>query len=194
MKNMLLAFDVTLIFGIIIIISAVVIGVFLSIKLNRKVTNNAKKIDWNNFNAKGQLKKHIPMLWPKELEFYYMFRSVLPKEFMIMPKLGVDEIVKPTGGNLVLFNAVKDEHVDYCVVKVSTMEPIAVIDTYYPSISDSTMQKLENSVIKAFESVTIPVITYEILDVPYDKDKILKKFLESIDPVVLAQLKNKNNK
>ena len=191
MKSMLLSFDVSLIFGIIIVVAAIATGVILAIKLNHKVTNNAKKIDWSTFNAKGQLKKHLPMLWPKELEFYYMFRSVLPKEFMIMPKLGVDEIVKPSGGHLVLFNAVKDEHVDYCVVKVSNMEPIAVIDTYYPSISDSTMQKLETSVIKALESVTIPVVTYEIQDVPYDKEKVLKKFLEAIDPVVLAQLRNK---
>ncbi len=191
MKNLIMAVDVSLIIGISILIVAIIAGIIFSIRLNRKVTNNAKKIDWNNFNGKDQLKKHIPMLWPKELEFYYMFRSVLPKEFMIMPKLGLDEIVKPNGGNLVLFNAVKDEHVDYCVVKVSNMEPVAVLDTYYPSITDSTMQKLETSVIKALESVNIPVITYEILDVPYDKDKILKKFLEAIDPVVLAQLKNK---
>lgn len=191
MKNLIMAVDVSLIIGISILIVAIIAGIIFSIKLNRKVTNNAKKIDWNNFNGKDQLKKHIPMLWPKELEFYYMFRSVLPKEFMILPKLGLDEIVKPNGGNLVLFNAVKDEHVDYCVVKVSNMEPVAVLDTYYPSITDSTMQKLETSVIKALESVNIPVITYEILDVPYDKDKVLKKFLEAIDPVVLAQLKNK---
>jgi hypothetical protein len=191
MKNMLLAVDLTLIFGIIILVFAVVVGVILSIKLNHKVSNNAKKIDWNTYNSKDQLKKHTPMLWPKELEFYYMFRSVLPKEFMIMPKLGVDEIVKPSGGNLILFNAVKDEHVDYCVVKVATMEPIAVLDTYYPSISDSTMQKLELPVKKALESVNIPVVTYEILDVPYDKEKVLGKFLEAIDPVVLAQMRNK---
>ena len=188
---MILAVDVSLIIGLSIFAVAVVAGIIFSIRLNRKVTNNSKKIDWNNFNGKDQLKKHLPVLWPKELEFYYMFRSVLPKEFMIIPKLGVDEIVKPYGGNLVLFNAVKEEHVDYCIVKVSNMEPIAVLDTYYPSITDSTMQKLETSVIKALESVNIPVITYEILDVPYDKDKVLKKFLEAIDPVVLAQLSNK---
>ena len=131
----------------------------------------------------------MPVLWPKELEFYYMFRSVLPKDFMIIPKLGLDEIVKPNGGNLVLFNAVKDEHVDFCVVKVSNMEPIAVIDTYYPSIADSTIQELGTAVIKALESVNIPVISYEILDVPYDKDVILNTFLDAIDPITLAQLK-----
>ena len=191
MKNMLLEADLTLIFGLVFLGFMVVAGVILAIKLNHKVTNNAKKIDWNTFNTSDQLRKHTPVLWPKELEFYYMFRSVLPKEFMILPKLGVDEIVKPYGGNLILFKAVKDEHVDYCVVKVSNMEPIAVIDTYYPSIADSTMQRLETPVIKALESVNIPVVTYEILDVPYDKDKILKKFLEAIDPVVLAQMRNK---
>ena len=189
MKNMLLAVDVTLIFGLIIVAVAIGVGIFLAIKLNRKITNSAKKIDWKTYSGKGQLKKHMPVLWPKELEFYYMFRSVLPKDFMIIPKLGLDEIVKPNGGNLVLFNAVKDEHVDFCVVKVSNMEPIAVIDTYYPSIADSTIQELGTAVIKALESVNIPVISYEILDVPYDKDVILNTFLDAIDPITLAQLK-----
>ena len=40
----------------------------------------------------------------EELEFYEMIKSVIPKEFMIIPKIGLDEIVKPNG-NLLLFNA-----------------------------------------------------------------------------------------
>ena len=191
MKNLLLV-DVSLIIGVLIVLVTIVAAVYLAIKLNKKVTNNARKIDWKSFNSKGQLKKHVPLLWPKELEFYYMFRSVLPKEFMIMPKLGIDEIVKPNGSNLILFNAVKEEHVDFCVVKVSNMEPVAVLDTYYPSITDSTMQELPEAVKKALESVSIPVIKYEILDVPYNKDAILKTFLDAVDPITLAQLrKNK---
>ncbi len=189
MKNLLLV-DVTLIIGIIILVAAIAGAIILGIKLNKKVSNNSGKIDWEKFNGKGQLKKHSPVLWPKELEFYYMFRTILPKEFMIIPKLGIDEIVKPSGGK-VLFNAVKDEHVDLCIVKVANMEPIAVLDTYYQGIGDSTMQELPTPVKKALESVEIPVIKYEILDVPYDKDAVLKKFLDAIDPVTLAQLKNK---
>lgn len=190
MKNLLL-FNYTLLVGLLIIVIAVVGGVFLSIKLNKKVSNNANKVDWTKFSASGQLKKHVPVLWPKELEFYYMFRSVLPKEFMIIPKLGIDEIVKPNGGNLLLFNAVKEEHVDFCIIKVTNMEPVAVLDTYYPSITDSTMQELSLPVRKALESVSIPVIKYEILDVPYNKDTVLKVFLDAVDPVTLAQLRKK---
>lgn len=189
MKNLLLL-SATDIIGIVLIVAVIAVSVYFAIIINKKVTNNANKIDWSKYNAKGQLKKHTPVLWPKELEFYYMFRSVLPKEFMIIPKMGVDEIVKPNG-NLVLFNAIKDEHVDFCVVKVLNMEPVAVLDTYYPSITDSTMQELPVAVNRALQSVQIPVIKYEILDIPYNKDAILKKFLDAIDPVTLAQLGRK---
>lgn len=177
-----------LIFGIVLVVLAVAGAIVLALRLNKKM-NSVKSIDWKNYNAKGQIKKHIPVLWPKEVEFYQMFRSVLPAEFMIIPKMGVNEIVKPNG-NLVLYNAIKNEHVDFCVVKISNMEPIAVLDTYYPSITDRTIQEINPAVKKALESVDIPVISYEILDVPYDKSKVFATFLDAIDPVSLAELKN----
>ena len=189
MINMLMV-DASLIIGIVIVAAAIVAGIVLAIRVNKNMANKSEKIDWSKFKGNSQLKKHTPLLWPKELEFYYMFRTVLPKEFMIIPKLGVDEIVKPDGGKT-LFNAVKDEHVNLCVVKVSNMEPVAVLDTFYPAIGDSTIQELPVAVVKALESVDIPVIKYEILDVPYDKDAVLKKFLNAIDPVTLAQIKKK---
>lgn len=187
--NLLLDIDVASIVGLVILAIAIVGGVFLAIKLNKKVDKNIENVNWDKLNTKGMLKKHTPVLWPKELEFYEMFKSILPKQYMIIPKMGVDEIVKPNG-NLLLFNAIKTEHVDFCIVKVSNMEPVVVLDTYYPSISDSTIQELPVAVKKALESVNIPVIKYEILDVPYDKDAILKQFLDAIDPVSLAQLRN----
>lgn len=188
--NMLLSIDATLIIGLVILALAIAGGVYLAIKLNKKVASSMENIDWSKANFKGSLKKHVPVLWPKELEFYEMFKSILPKEFMIVPKIGVDEIVKPNG-NLVLFNAIQKEHVDFCVIKISNMEPVVVLDTYYPSICDSTMQELPMPVQKALEEVNIPVIKYEILDIPYDKEVVLKKFLDAVDPVTLAQLRKK---
>lgn len=190
MVSLLLQVDLSLIFGIVILVCAIVGGIYLSIQLNKKVTNSSKVIDWSKFNAKGQLKKHVPVLWPKELEFYEMFCSVIPQDFIVIPKMGVDEIVKPNG-NLFLYKEIKAKHVDFCVVKISNMEPIAVLDTYYPGITDSTMQELDPAVKKALESVDIPVVKYEILDTPYDKDAILKQFLDAIDPISLAELRNK---
>ena len=192
MKNMLMDVAKTfwMIFGFVIVVAAVILAVILARRINKKYSVTSTKIDWSKFDAKGQLKKHTPMLWPKEVEFYQMFRSVLPAEFMIIPKLGVDEIVKPDG-TLVAFNEVKDYHVDYCIVKMSTMEPVAVLDTFYPSITDSTMQELEPKVKKALQSANIAVIKYEILDIPYNKNEVLAKFLNAIDRVTLAQIGKK---
>lgn len=179
-----------MVLGFVIVIVAVALAVLFAIKINKKYSITNSKIDWAKFDAKGKLKKHSPMLWPKEVEFYQMFRSVLPAEFMIIPKLGVDEIVKPNG-SLVAFNEVKDYHVDFCVVKMSNMEPVAVLDTYYPSITDSTMQEIEPKVKKALQAANIAVIKYEILDIPYNRDEVLTKFLNAIDPITLAQMSHK---
>ena len=182
--------DAGLIVGLVLIVVAIVAGIFIAIRLNKKVLKNMDAVNWDKVKINGMLKKHTPILWPKELEFYEMFKSVIPKDFLIIPKLGVDEIVKPNG-NLLLFNAIKTEHVDFCVVNISNMEPIMVIDTYYPSISDSTIQELPKPVLKALESVNIPVVKYEILDVPYDKDAVFKHFLDAINPIALAHLRKK---
>lgn len=190
--NMLLA-NVTLIIGIIILILAIAAGVTVAVLIRKKQANSSGKIDWTKYNANGQLKKHIPVLWPKEVEFFQIFRSVLPAGFLVVPKMGVDEIVKPNG-NLLLFNAIKSKHVDFCVIKLSNMEPVAVLDTFYPSITDSTIQEMDIDIVKALEATNIPVIKYEILDVPYDRDAMLKTFLDAIDPVSLAQLRNKKDK
>ena len=178
------------IFGIILVIVAIGLGVYFALKINKKYNNTSGKVDWDKANISGQLKKHTPMLWPKEVEFYQMFRSVLPSEFMIIPKLGVDEIVKPNG-NLLIFNEVKDHHVDFCIVKVSNMEPVAVLDTFYPSITDSTIQEIDPKVKKALQSANIAVIKYEILDIPYNREEVLSKFLNAIDPITLAQIGKK---
>ena len=192
MKNLLLDVNETFwtIFGIVLVVIAVGFGIYFAIKINKKYSITGTKVDWSK-NLSGTLKKHLPMLWPKEVEFYQMFRSVLPADFMIIPKLGIDEIVKPNG-SLIVFNEIKDYHVDFCIVKMSNMEPVAVLDTYYPSITDSTMQELDPKVRKALQSVNIAVIKYEILDIPYDRNEVLNKFLNAIDPVTLAQLSKKN--
>ena len=151
--------------------------------------NNYKKdVDLSKIDAKNTLVKHVPYLWPKELEFYEMYASLLPKEYIIVSKVGVDKIVKPRG-SLVMYNAIKNKYVDFCVFKRSTMEAVVVLDCYYPSIVDSTSKELPPAVSKALAAVGVPVIKFEILDIPYDKDKVLQQFYDALDPVSLAQLK-----
>lgn len=166
------------------------LAIFLAIKTKNKMDKDAKDIDFDKIDIRNQLVKHIPYLWPKEVEFYDMYRMLLPKDYLMVPKVGVDKIVKPHG-SLIMYNAVKTKYVDFCIFKRSTMEPVVVIDCYYPSITDSTMKELDKAVAKSLEAVNIPVLKYEILDVPYDKDAVIKRFYDALDPVSLAQLRKK---
>lgn len=183
--------ELTTILALVIILLFITLGIYLGIKTKKKLDGNYKQaIDFDKIDGKSQLVKHVPYLWPKELEFYEIFASILPKEYIIISKVGVDKIVKPHG-SLLLYNAIKTKYVDFCVFKKATMEPIMVIDCFYPSITDSSIKELEKPIQVALKAVEIPILKFEILDEPYDKAMLLKRFYDALDPVALAQLRKK---
>ena len=51
------------------------------------------------------------------------------------------------------------------------------------------MKVLDPAVTAALKAVDIPVLQYEILDVPYDTTKVISRFYDALDPVALAQLR-----
>lgn len=189
---MLNDFDFTIIIGIVLLIVCIALAIYLFIIIKKKVDNNYKTaVDYSKIDGKSQLVRHVPFMWPKEVEFYDMLQDTIPKQFVIVPKVCVSKIVKPYG-SLVLFNAIKDKFVDYVIIKKSNMEPVVVIDCFYPAITDKTIKELDEATKVALKSVNIPILKMEILDEPYDKDQILKTFLDALDPVTLAQMKKKN--
>lgn len=190
--SMLNDFDFTIIIGIVLLIVCIALAIYLFIIIKKKVDNNYKTaVDYSKIDGKSQLVRHVPFMWPKEVEFYDMLQDTIPKQFVIVPKVCVSKIVKPYG-SLVLFNAIKDKFVDYVIIKKSNMEPVVVIDCFYPAITDKTIKELDEATKVALKSVNIPILKMEILDEPYDKDQILKTFLDALDPVTLAQMKKKN--
>lgn len=179
------------IIAIIIVVVCLGLGIWLGIYVRKAMNNNyTKTVDFDRIDVKSQLVKHVPYLWPKELEFYQMYTKILPKDYIIVPKVGVDKIVKPHG-SLVMYNAIKTKYVDFCIFKLSNMEPVVVIDCFYPSITDSTMKEMDKAIKKSLEAMEIPVLQYEILDIPYDENEVIQRFYDALDPVALAQLRKK---
>lgn len=186
--------DWSTVFGILIILAFIAFGIVVGIKVRNMLNKNYKKeINFDKIDGKSQLIKHVPYLWPKEVEFFDMYRKLLPEDYLMVPKVGVDKIVKPHG-SLVIYNAIKTKYVDFCIFRRSTMEPVVVIDCFYPSITDSTMKVLDPAVTAALKAVSIPVLQYEILDVPYDTDKVISRFYDALDPIALAQLRKSGDK
>lgn len=188
----LLNIDNTAIFGTIIFVAFIALAVFLFIVIKKRVDSNYKTaIDYSKIDGKSQLVKHVPFMWPKEVEFFEMFKKVLPSKYMVIPKVCVGKIVKPHG-NLILFNAIKDKFVDYVVLLKDKMEPVVVVECFYPAITDGTVKEMDESIKVALKSVNIPIIRYEILDHEYNKEEVLRTFLDCLDPVALAELRKSN--
>lgn len=192
MSLSMLNFDFAIIISVFVLIALIALAVYLYIIIRKKVNNNYKTaIDYSKIDGKSQLIKHVPFMWPKEVEFFEMLQEVIPKTFMIVPKVCVSKIVKPYG-SLVLFNAIKDKFVDFVIIKKSNMEPVVVIDCFYPAITDKSIKELDEATKVALDSVNIPILKMEILDEPYNKEQVLKTFLDALDPVNLAQMRKKN--
>src|SRR5574344_1147712 len=93
-----------------VVIALIIVAIAFAIWLNKKFNKQFESttIDFRRIDAKSQLVRHIPYLWPKELEFYDMFRMIIPKQLVIVPKVAMDKIVKPHG-SLIMYNAVKSK-------------------------------------------------------------------------------------
>jgi len=181
-----------IIIGVIVLIVCIYLAFIIATKVKKSLDENYKTaIDYDKIDGKSQLVRHVPFMWPKEVEFYDTFRTLLPSDYLMIPKVSVDKIVKPHG-SLVLYNAVKNKFVDYVIIKRSNMEPVMVIDCFYPAITDSNIKELDKAVQVALKAVNIPVLTFEILDIPYDRMEMYRRFLDALDPIALAELKKEN--
>jgi len=177
-----------LILGITIVALCLVGGVFFGISANKKIDKNMNKIiDYDKLDAKGQLEKTIPYLAPKEMVIYDILVSILPKEFVLFPRIGIEKLLKPKN-SLVLFNAVKDKFVDMVVFKRNNMEPIMVVDIYDTSIAERSFQEFDKALTKTISAVNIPIWKIEIKD-KYDKNQLLSSFLDKLNPIALAEIR-----
>lgn len=165
----------------------VVSAVFVYVYLKRKINGNInKKVNVNNLSATG-LSLNIPYLQKKEIYFLEVFSSVLPKEYVVLPRIGVDNLVKPFG-NLLLYNHIRSKYVDMAVFLKKNMQPVVVIDLVDAGTGDSLIEEQDDGITKALKSVQIPVLSIAVKS-EYDKGELLSIFLDVLDPVAIAELK-----
>lgn len=173
------------IIAISIIVVALVIGIIIVIALRKKydVSNVYKeKQEPKEFNL--EIKK--PYMEISELKFLETLNRVLPPECVAFPKVGVENLVGPKGDK-VGFNAICGTYVDICVFLISTMEPLLVIELVEENTIKQGLKLTNINVIKALNSVKIPIIKYTMSD-KIDKDDLKTKVLKSIKSDALVQM------
>ncbi|MBQ2864461.1 MAG: DUF2726 domain-containing protein [Clostridia bacterium] len=150
-------------------------------------------------NDRGMITKDIPKtvyveikkcyLKPEEVSFLKSLTKVLPAEFVAYPKVGVDNLVQPKNDK-VLYNTILSQYIDVCVFLRTTMEPILAIDLFSASPVEQQMKKLHPNVIKAMQTVKIPLIQYQISE-EYNLIELRTKVIEAMPSKMVAMLKDK---
>ncbi len=169
---------------ILIIASAVIIVYFLKRKFGEDRGMITKDIPKQVF---VELKKCY--LKPEEVAFLKSLSKVLPAEFVAYPKVGVDNLVQPKNDK-VLYNTILSQYIDVCVFLRTTMEPVLAIDLFSPSPVEQQMKKLHPNVIKAMQTVKIPLIQYQVAE-EYNLIELRTKVIEAMPSKVVAMLKEK---
>jgi len=174
--------------GIGILLIFIVLGVFLGTRANKQMesqthaTLSVDKIDFKN-----QFIKKVPYISQKEMRVYEIFEEILPVQYVIFPRVGVRKIVKQKG-SIMVYNQIRDMYLDMVIFKRSNMEPVMILDIYDTSIAEMTLQEYSKVLAKTVASVNIPVMKVEISE-SYNKNELLSKFLDNLNPVALAELR-----
>ena len=176
------------IIAIIILSSAVFIGLIAFILLRRKYDSHTKVKKPKNVELEYSLKLHKPFMTAGEMKFIEVLHRALPNEVIAFPHISVQKIVEPKD-NKVAFNLLQGQYVDICVFLIKTMEPILVIDLYEEDPIKQGLKVIDASVLKALNTVKLPSMKV-VMKETYDEDELRAKVISSLKPEMLLQLKD----
>lgn len=117
-------------------------------------------------------------LFRKELKLLILVNRILPKGFIVFPKVGVDLILVPVG-NRTLYDSIHGKYIDMVIFEERTMKPKVVIDVYDGTIGDEQLDIESPEVIRAIETALIPMVTFR-LKAEYTEEEIKTPILKAL--------------
>lgn len=132
----------------------------VKVKKDKKVKKNKKPE--KSFNDIGSyVDINTKYLFRKELKLLILINKILPKGFIVFPKVGVDLILTPVG-NKSLYESIHGEYLDLVIFEEDTMKPRIAIDLYDGSIGDEQLDIHHPNVLKALDSAELPIISFKV--------------------------------
>ncbi len=184
--------EMELIVGISVLAVFLILSITSYVMIKKKVEVSASKenINLDDINASKEVSVNLPYLSQNALNFLELYRKILPSTYVVLPKVRVGHILKPSGSK-VLYNVCKEEFLDLVVFLRKNMQPVVVVDIIDMTYGNSSMFEINKEVALALKGANLPVVTEYIKEV-YDNGLLLQGFLDALDPIALAQLKKSN--
>lgn len=174
----------------IIVLSVILLAILLVWAINKSI---GKEYFGDAYSSEAKnLKFKEKYMNDAEFYFYNFVKDHLDKQYFILPKVGVDNLVEPINNNLNQYNTVKSKYLDFVIFDSSNQKPLFVIDLVEHGVG-STNPYFDKDVSKALDMVNIKIFTktverYYVWDVlkqeleKYLQNEEDKKLEENVKP------------
>ncbi len=151
------------------------------IRLKRKKEEKQLRNQNGKLDTKGSYCDVVDKyLFRKELKLFVLISKILPKSYIVFPKVGVDTILEPVGSHT-LYNSIRDRYVDLAIFELETMRPRMVIDIFDGSIGDEQLETETPEVIEALKSAELPLISIKV-QTAYDPEELKEQIMAALEP------------
>lgn len=141
-----------------------------------------KKVKSKNeefFDLKGASVDTVDkFLYRKEIKLLVLINKILPKGFIVFPKIGIDLVLAPVG-NKSLYDTIRGKYLDLVVFEEITMKPRLAIDLHDGTIGDEQLEIDSPEVINALKIAELPLISFKI-KTDYELDEIKIPILKGL--------------
>lgn len=100
-------------------------------------------------------------LFRKEVKLLVLISKILPKGYVIFPKISLGSILEPVGRKN-LFISVQNKILDFIIFEEVSMKPVLAIDVYDGSIGDEQINEADEIAVKALESANLPLVSFKV--------------------------------
>lgn len=107
-----------------------------------------------------------------------LINKILPKGFIVFPKVGVDLILAPVG-NKSLYDSIRGKYLDLVIFEDITMKPRLAIDLHDGTIGDEELEVDSPEVVNALKVAELPLISFKI-KTDYEIDEIKNPILKEL--------------
>ena len=168
-----------------IILVGFIISIFTYVSIKKHNFGGNKKT-----KKKGSLEVEIKKEFAsnEEMKLLEYIHKALPKDFIAFPRVGVDQIVKPTK-NLVAYNSILNKYVDICIFLRKTMDPLLVIDILWDNEAKQQFRDMDMNVLDVLNAVKLKVVKIKI-EPAYDIPNLRKTLLTALPDKIIAMLKD----
>ena len=117
----------------------------------------------------------------KEVLFWKYLNTILPKEYIVVPKVEVGNLVE-VEGDKTLLNRIATKTIDYVIFNEKTMYPVLILDIYDKTYNDLKLEEQDPYITEVINKLGLKYLEI-LVSSDFDRDKTRNLILEKLGTI-----------